>query len=659
MKVPVLLSLAALAACSSADRRAERRWLVARVDDTALVQLHAGGFDSLSLRDKVLCWHLVQAAIAGRDIFIDQKFAGSLAIRDVLEELWLHRHALTEPQRAEIERYMKLFWIHNGIHHAISTHKMPLQMTLAEWRDAWQRAAADGAVLPETADVGELHATLTDPERFASCTDKSPADGGDPLLASCNNLYVGVAMADVEGFTEHYALNSRLVKHADGRLEEQVYRIGDESHPPGLYAEPLRAVVGHLRAAHAVAPPATQAWLDPLMRYYHTGEAADWRAFNIAWVADKDAVVDTINGFVEVYVDARGRKGAWEAVVSFRDPEKTRAIEKLAGLAQWFEDRMPWADEFKKKDVQGISAKAISVVTETGDSGPITPVGINLPNENDIREQYGSKSVNLGNVVEAYEATSAGGAAKEFAFTPEEAARAERYAARSGDLHTNLHEVVGHASGALRPDVPNAMQRLGTFASTLEEGRADLVALYWIADPKLRELGLVDDDDMALAEYESYARNALLQLRRVPKGGKLEEDHMRNRQMVIHWLIAHSDAIAVERRDGKTYYRVTGIEPFRMGVGELLSEVMRIKATGDFKAGKQLVETYGTKVDPTLHAEVLERVRVLGLPSVTGFIQPELRLVRDGGGKIVDVVVEHPYDLAAQKLRWSGKVPRD
>lgn len=636
-----------------------RKYLLEQVGDTAIVQLYADGFDQLAKNDKLLCWHLYAAAVAGRDIYLDQRFAHNLAIRDLLEELWLHRQVLEPATRAELERYTKLFWVHSGIHHNLSTQKLRLDLDEGKFRAALAAATKDGARFADEASEagpGKLFAILTDPDSHASVTNKSPGDHKDPITESCNNLYSGVTTADLAGFTEKYALNSRLVKGSDGKLVEEIYRAGDGKRiPPGRYGKQLAKVVEHLRAAQPYAPPKTRQALDFLVQYLETGENEDWRKWAIAWVKDTDSVVDTVNGFIEVYVDARGIKGAYEAIVSFRDAEKTKAIEQLAAMAPWIEQRMPWADEFKKKDVKGISARAITVLVETGDSGPITPVGINLPNEEDIREKFGSKSVNLSNVVEAYEMAKVGGATAEFCWTPEEAARAEKWAALSGDMHTNLHEVVGHASGQSRAEVKNPAQILGQFYSTLEEARADLVGLYWIADPELNKRGLVPHPDVALAEYESYARNALLQLRRVPKGGKVEEDHMRNRQMIVHWLIANSDAIQVENRDGKTYYRVTSVAAFRKGCGILLAEVMRIKGTGDFKAGKQLVDQYGTKVEPQLHEQVLARIRKLGLPSVTGFVQPELRAITDATGAIVDVVVEHPCDLAAQMLRWSGR----
>ncbi len=656
------LLLISLAACQApgTDAQPDRRYELGRVGSSAVVQLYADGFDALQPSDKILAYHLVQAAIAGRDMAIDQRFAYALPIRYVLESFWLVKDALPADVRAEVERYTMLFWVHNGIHDNHSTRKELLRLTHAQFDAALAAVQAKGiaigaAELAPAKSTDEIFAICTDPHTFVSITDKSPEGGADPVASSCNNLYVNCATADFEKFEERYGLNSRVVKGADGVLQEQVYRSGNADVPAGHYGQQIAAVNQHMRAALPHAPAPTRKALELLIRYNETGDSADWRAFNIAWVQDKDSVVDFAIGFIEVYLDVRGIKGAWQAVISFRNEAKTHAIAALAEETQWFEDRMPWEDRFKKKEVKGISARAISVITETGDCGPITPIGVNLPNEADIRRDYGSKSVNLSNVVEAYDKTSGKGSATEFAFTPQEAARAAQHAAAMDDLHTNLHEVVGHASGQVLDSVANPAQILGTYYSTLEEARADLVGLYWIADPKLKQMGLVPDDDAVLAKYEAYTRNALVQLRRVPPGGKVEEDHMRNRQMIVHWLMQNTGAIAVEHRDGKVFYRVVSIPAYREGCGKLLAEVMRIKAVGDFKAGKSLVETYGTKVDPAVHKEVLARLASLNLPSVTGFVQPELKAKTDAAGKIVDVQVWYPCDLADQMLRWSGR----
>ena len=384
-------------------------------------------------------------------------------------------------------------------------------------------------------------------------------------------------------------------------------------------------------------------------------------AYDIAWVRDRDAPVDTMNGFIEVYMDARGMKGAWEALVYYVNPERTANIRRLAEHAQWFEDHMPWADEYKKQGVRGITANAIDVVVETGDSGPITPIGVNLPNDQAIRERYGSKSVSLSNVIEAYERSTLPEFRREFAWSSEEADRAEKWAAVASELTTELHEVIGHGSGRVSERLQGAPQiALREQYSALEETRADLVALYFIADPRLAELGLLraeDQDEIVLAAYEAYARNALVQLRRVREGTQIEEDHMRNRQAIVNWLLANSSAIEVRRREGRTYYVMVDAAAFRGGVGRLLGEVQRIKFEGDHAAAKALFETYGVHFDPSLRDEIVARVERLNMPSYTGFVQPRLSPVRDQDGHIVDVEISYPQDLTAQMLEYSGRRP--
>ncbi|MHC4854603.1 MAG: dipeptidyl-peptidase 3 family protein, partial [Planctomycetota bacterium] len=639
------------------EPKAERRYLLERVGDVAVVQLYADGFEELSLKDKLLCYHLSNAAVAGREIFIDQKFDYNLQLREVLETLYLHRDKMDPAVAREIERYTKLFWLHNGIHNSHSTRKELLKLDQDQFGAAVLVAQQSGARLPGFKKMVYLYGVMADPNTYTSCTNKSPGDGKDPLRYSCNNLYGEyVTQAEADAFDEQHPLNSRLAKNHVGALEEEIYRAGDgDKIPPGRYAVRLTEINKHLTLALPHAPARTRAALEHLIRYYKTGAVADWRAYNIAWVVDRESVVDTINGFIEVYLDARGAKGAWEAVVSFLNPEAAREIQQIAREAQWFEDRMPWRDEFKKPNVTGINARAITVIMETGDSGPMSPLGINLPNEAEIRETYGSKSVNLANVVEAYAQVGSGSALKEFAWDEAEIARAKKYGAKTANTMTNLHEVVGHASGKIRPEIKNPRQILGTYYSTLEEARADLVGLYWLPDKKLQQMGIVPNEAAALARYEAYCRNILLQLRRVPMGAKLEQDHMRNRQMVVHWLIDNSDAVKVVKRAGKTYYRVQGVAKFRAGCARLLAAVMGIKATGDFKAGKSLVDTYGTKVDRALHQEVLARLEPLNIPSAIGFVQPELRLVEDPSGEIVDVHVHYPLSLEDQMLRWSGR----
>ena len=568
---------------AAAGQSEERPYLLERIGDAAIAQLYADGFEALDLREKVLIWHLSNAALAGRDIFYDQRYAHGVEMREVIEEILTHAEDVDPEALEAIHRYTKLFWINNGPFNNLTARKFVPEVTPEAFRAAAHAAAEAGAAFPMR-DGETLEALLTrlepvffDPAVDPILTNKSPGPGQDLLLASANNLYDGVSMADLESFDEQYALNSRLVKR-DGVLHEEIYRIDGN----GRYAGDLREVVRHLEAAIPYASEPMAEALRALITWYRTGHPRDRRAYDIAWVADQDSPVDTINGFTEVYMDARGAKGAWEALVYYVNPEKTEAIRTLAEHAQWFEDRMPWNPRYRKAGVRGITANAIDVVIEIGDAGPVTPIGINLPNDQTVREQYGSKSISLSNVIEAYDLSRPPAYRAEFTWDEAEDARAERWGSLAGDMTTNMHEVIGHASGQLAERLGgNAQPYLREQYSALEEARADLIALYFIADPKLVEIGIfdaADQPDIVRAEYEAYARNAILQLRRVREGNQLEQDHMRNRQMVVHWLIDNTDAIEVRRRDGKTYNVVTDVDAFRAGVATLLAEVQRIKS---------------------------------------------------------------------------------
>jgi dipeptidyl-peptidase-3 len=505
----------------------------------------------------------------------------------------------------------------------------------------------------ETLDalLARLQPMFFDPDVDPAVTSKTPRAGQDIVSASANNLYVDLTMADLEGFEERYALNSRLVKR-DGQLIEEVYRIG------GRYSAQIEAIAAHLDAAIPYATEPMAKALRALIAFYRTGEAADREAYDIAWVQDKASPVDTINGFVEVYLDARSIKGAWEALVFYVNRDKTTQIQTIAAQAQWFEDHMPWHPRYRKDGVHGVTANAIDVVIETGESGPITPVGINLPNDQRIREKYGSKSVSLSNVNEAYDRSTLPEFRDEFSWTPEEAERSKQWNAFASELTTNMHEVIGHGSGKVAERLHGSPQAaLKEQFSAIEESRADLVALYFLPDRKLVEFGLVPEDahgEIVRTEYESYARNALVQLRRVREGTQIEEDHMRNRQMIVHWLMAHTTAIEVRTRAGKTYYVMTDPQAFREGVGRLLAEVQRIKAEGDYDAARLLLDTYGVHFDPALRDEIVARVDHLQLPSYTGFVMPTLEAVTNAAGEISDVTISYPLDLTKQMLEYSA-----
>jgi dipeptidyl-peptidase-3 len=665
MRQFLALSVALAAACSTPApapapeaQSAPRKYLLERVDDAAVVQLYADGFSALPLDQKVLIWHLSEAAIAGRDIFYDQVSADALEMRDVLEAIVSHPATVDPKSLAEIRRYSTLFWINTGPYNNLTALKFVLNLTPQAFIDAARAAQAAGARFPlragETLDqlMARLGPMFFDASFKPSRTNRNPGKGADILTASSNNLYQGVTLKDLAGFKERYPLNSRLVKGPSGLVEE-VYRVG------GRYDAQIRAIVEHLEAARATATPPMARALDALVKWYRTGDATDRRAYDIAWVEDKASPVDTINGFTESYLDARGVKGSWEGIVFYVNREKTEAIRRLADNAQWFEDHMPWDPKYRKPNVTGITANAIDVVVETGDAGPVSAVGINLPNDESVREKHGSKSISLSNISEAYEKSAGPGMRDEFSWTPEESARAEKWAALAAEITTNMHEAIGHASGQLSPRLDGRPETfLKEHFSALEEARADLIGLYFIADPKTAELGIVptaDQGDIVRAEYEGYTRNALTQLRRVRTGSQIEQSHMRMRQMIIHWLIANTKAIERRQRDGKTFLVLVDPAAFRQGVGQLLAEVQRIKSEGDYAAAAKLFDTHGVHFDSTLRDEVVARVETLNLQSYTGFVMPKLEAVRGGGDVITDVRISYPQDLAAQMLEWSEK----
>jgi dipeptidyl-peptidase-3 len=632
-----------------------RPYLLERVGEAAVVQLYADGFLGLPVDQRILTWHLAQAAIAGRDIFFDQRYAHNLEMRDVLESIVVHGGG-DEQTRAEIVRYTKLFWLNSGPYNNLTARKFVLTCSPEAFARAAREAHARGATLPqrngESLDhlLERMRPLFFDLSVDPSVTCKTPDNGHDILQSSANNLYSGVTAADLERFDERYPLNSRVVK-IGGTIFEEVYRLG------GRYDPQIREIIGHLEAAIPYASQGTAKALRLLIQWYTTGEAADRRAYDIAWVADKATPVDTVNGFTEVYLDARGIKGAWEGLVYYVNTEKTAAIQKLAAEAEWFEAHMPWDRAYCKENVKGITAHAIDVVIETGDSGPITPVGINLPNDEDVREKYGSKSVSIANVNEAYDRSMDEGFRSEFAWSADEVARAKQWGAFAHELATDLHEVIGHASGKVNDSLSCTPQAaLKEHFSAIEEARADLVALYFLPDPKLVAMGIVAADDHAeivRAEFEAYARGPLVQLRRIREGTTIEEDHMRNRQLIVSWLMANTTAIERRVRDGKTYNVLVDVGAFRGGVARLLSEVQRIKSTGDYAGAKDLLDRHGTHFDAALRDEVVARVDKLQLPSYTGFVQPRLEAVRSADGTIEDVTISYPQDLTAQMLEYS------
>ena len=606
MGFAVALAAAVFALEARSTEPEGRKYLLERVGEGAVAQIYADGFKNLPLKEKLLIWHLYQAALAGRDIYYDQRHRDSLVMRDLLEAVVSHPGGVDPKVLEEITLYTKLFWMNSGAYNNLTARKAVLKTTPAEFAGAVKQAVKNGAKLDlksgETLDglLKSLEPMFFDPNFEPIVTNKSPGPGKDILATR---------------------------------------------------------IVAHLGKAKEFATPPLAEALEAVIRWYTPGEDEDRRKYDIAWVKDKASPVDTINGFIEVYMDARGVKGGWESAVFFVNQEKTGEIKKIASEAQWFEDHMPWAPQYRKSNVQGITANAIEVVIETGDCGPITPIGINLPNDQSIRESHGSKSVSLANVLLASEKSSPTTMRAEFSWSPEEAARAAKWSTISGELLVNMHEVIGHASGKVSDSLKGKPQdTIKEYFSALEEGRADLVALYFMADPKLAELGLIkasDQAEMALAAYEGYARNALVQLRRVREGDQIEEDHMRNRQMVVHWLMENTTAVRQLKRDGKWFYVLNDAKAFREGVGKLLALVQRIKAEGDYEGAKLLFDSYGIHFETRLRDEVVERVSKLKLPSYTAFVMPKLEPVKGPDGTITDVAISYPMDLTKQMLEYS------
>ena len=588
---------------SAAPKTDDRKHLLERVDEAAVVQLYADDFSSLPLQEKTLIWHLYQAAIAGRDIYYDQRYAHNLDMRDVLEAILSNPSGIDAATLAEIQRYTKLFWLNTGPYNNLTARKFVLKCTPEAFRAAAKAAATAGAQFPtrpgESLDalLVRLQPMFFDLNVDPSVTNKTPGSGKDILASSANNLYVGVTLKELEGFNERHPLNSRLVDR-DGKLVEEIYRAN------GRYGAQIAEIIKHLEAALPFATEPMAAALKALIKAYRYGR--DRGSARVRHRVGTGQIIACRHHQLfhrSLSWTPAGSKGSWEALVFYVNRHKTEEIQKLAREAQWFEDHMPWDPKYRKEGVQGITANAIDVVIETGDSGPVTPVGINLPNDQGVRERYGSKSVSLSNVNVGYDKSASPEFRSEFSWTPEEAARSEKWGSFSGELTTNMHEVIGHASGKVAERLKGRPQEvLKEQFSALEEARADLVGLYFLPDPKVVELGLVsaaDHSDVVAAEYEAYTRNAIVQLRRIREGSQIEEDHMRNRQMIVKWLMANTKAIEERKRDGKTYYVMVDAKAFREGVGTLLAEVQRIKAEGDYPAAKQLFETYGVHFDPS------------------------------------------------------------
>lgn len=622
--------------------------------DLKILRYRIPAWDELSVDQKKLTYYLTQAGLSGRDIMYDQNYRHNLTIRRTLENIFENYEGdkSSEDWKA-FEVYLKRIWFSNGIHHHYSYDKFEPGFDrnyLETLLDATGNTLSD-----------EVMNVIFDPALDAKKVSKDPSK--DLVLASAVNFYdPSITEDEVEAFyTEikkdrdperpiSYGLNSKLVKK-DGVVAEQVWKVG------GMYGPALEKVVYWLEKAKEVAETPKQGEaLGYLIDYYKTGDLKKWDDYNIAWVQDTNGTVDYINGFVEVYNDPLGFRGSYETIVEIRDLDASKKMKVLSENAQYFEDNSSIMDEHKKENVVGISYNFINVAGEAGDASPSTPIGVNLPNADWIRAEYGSKSVSLGNIVAAYDAAGTEGFLEEFSHDSTEIALAKKYAKQADKLHTALHEVIGHASGKLNPGIGTPKETLKNYASTLEEGRADLVALYYMLDPKLIEIGVMDDLAVGRHAYDDYIKNGLmLQLRRLQPGEVIEEDHMRNRQLVAAWVFekgADENVISRVTRDGKTYFEINDYDRLRELFGDLLREIQRIKSEGDYEAGKELVEKYGVQVDQALHQEVLDRTEKFNSAPYGGFINPRLVPVEENG-EITDIKVEYPDDFAGQMLDYA------
>ena len=639
-------------------------YTVEQFADLQILRYRVPGFEDLSLKQKELVYYLTEAALQGRDILFDQNGKYNLTIRRMLEAVYTgYKGDKNTPDFKAMEVYLKRVWFSNGIHHHYGSEKFVPGFTPEFFRQAVQ--SVDAATLPlaegQTVEqlCEEVFPVIFDPTVMPKRVNQ--AAGEDLVLTSACNYYDGVTQQEAEDFYNalknpqdetpvSYGLNSRLVKE-DGKIQEKVWKVG------GLYGQALEKIVYWLKKAEGVAEtPEQKAVIAKLMEFYETGDLKTFDEYAILWVKDLNSRIDFVNGFTESYGDPLGMKASWESLVNFKDLEATQRTELISGNAQWFEDHSPVDGQFKKEKVKGVSAKVITAAILAGDLYPATAIGINLPNANWIRSHHGSKSVTIGNMTDAYNKAAHGnGFNEEFVYSDAELQLIDKYADVTDELHTDLHECLGHGSGKLLPGVaPDALKAYG---STIEEARADLFGLYYVADPKLVELGLTPSADAYKAQYYTYLMNGLMtQLVRIEPGNNVEEAHMRNRQLIARWVYekgAAEKVVELVKKDGKTYVVINDYEKVRDLFGRLLAEIQRIKSTGDYAGAHDLVEAYAVKVDPALHAEVLERYKKLNLAPYKGFVNPKYEVVTDADGTITDVTVTYDEGYAEQMLRYS------
>ena len=639
-------------------------YTVEQFADLQILRYRVPGFEDLSLKQKELVYYLTEAALQGRDILFDQNGKYNLTIRRMLEAVYTgYKGDKNTPDFKAMEVYLKRVWFSNGIHHHYGSEKFVPGFTPEFFRQAVQ--SVDAATLPlaegQTVEqlCEEVFPVIFDPTVMPKRVNQ--AAGEDLVLTSACNYYDGVTQQEAEDFYNalknpqdetpvSYGLNSRLVKE-DGKIQEKVWKVG------GLYGQALEKIVYWLKKAEGVAEtPEQKAVIAKLMEFYETGDLKTFDEYAILWVKDLNSRIDFVNGFTESYGDPLGMKASWESLVNFKDLEATQRTELISGNAQWFEDHSPVDGQFKKEKVKGVSTRVITAAILAGDLYPATAIGINLPNANWIRSHHGSKSVTIGNITDAYNKAAHGnGFNEEFVYSDAELQLIDKYADVTDELHTDLHECLGHGSGKLLPGVdPDALKAYG---STIEEARADLFGLYYVADPKLVELGLTPSADAYKAQYYTYLMNGLMtQLVRIEPGNNVEEAHMRNRQLIARWVYekgAAEKVVELVKKDGKTYVVINDYEKVRDLFGRLLAEIQRIKSTGDYAGAHDLVEAYAVKVDPALHAEVLERYKKLNLAPYKGFVNPKYEVVTDADGTITDVTVTYDEGYAEQMLRYS------
>ena len=661
-------AFALLTACSGSKTTTAEAdkfdYTVEQFADLQILRYRVPGFENLSLQQKELVYYLTEAALQGRDILFDQNGKYNLRIRRTLEAVYTgYKGDKNTPDFKAMEVYLKRVWFSNGIHHHYGSEKFVPGFAPEFFKEAV--LSVDTSTLPlaegQTAEqlCDELFPVIFDPAVMPKRVNQAARE--DLVLTSACNYYDGVTQKEAEDFYNamkdpkdetpvSYGLNSRLVKE-NGKIQEKIWKVG------GLYGQAIDKIVYWLKKAEGVAEnPEQKAVIAELIKFYETGDLKTFDEYAILWVKDLNSLVDFVNGFTESYGDPLGMKASWESLVNFKDMEATHRTEIISGNAQWFEDHSPVDKLFKKDEVKGVSAKVITAAILAGDLYPATAIGINLPNSNWIRSHHGSKSVTIGNITDAYNKAAHGnGFNEEFVYSDTELQLIDKYADLTGELHTDLHECLGHGSGKLLPGVdPDALKAYG---STIEEARADLFGLYYVADPKLVELGLTPNEDAYKAEYYTYLMNGLMtQLVRIEPGNNVEEAHMRNRQLIARWVFekgAADKVVELVKKDGKTYVVVNDYEKLRELFGELLSEIQRIKSTGDYQGAHDLVENYAVKVDPVLHAEVLERYKKLNLAPYKGFVNPKYEAVVDAAGKITDVKVTCDEGYAEQMLRYS------